>query len=312
MKKVLVIGRIDEVLMNELNAIGCQCTVFENLNSEELIQKIEPYQGLVVRTYNIDKTIIDAGKNLEFIARAGSGLEKIDVEYATSKKVKILNSPEGNADSVAEHAIAMLLNLLHNITTSHNELHNWQFNRIENTGSELGNKTIGIIGFGNTGSRFASKLSGFGCRMLAYDKYKTGFENELVKEATMEEIFEKAEVISLHIPYNEETHHLVDENFISQYAKPLYIINTSRGPIVKSADIVKFLDSDKLLGVALDVFENEKLDTYNENEKQIMQQLLDSKKSILTPHIAGWSHESDYKIAAILAKKIKETLQMSK
>lgn len=307
-----MLGRIDPVLVNELNSAGCHCKTFDELDSTELIKEIEPYHGLVVRTYIVDQKIIDAGKNLEFIARAGSGLEKIDVAYAKENQIDVLNSPEGNADAVAEQAIAMLLNMLHKITLAHNQMHDWQFNRASNTGYELGNKTVGIIGFGNTGSRFASKLSGFGCRMLAYDKYKTGFENELVKEATLEEIFEKAEVLSLHIPYNTETHHLVNVDFINRFTNSIYLINTSRGPIVKSADIIKFLNDDKLSGLALDVFENEKFNTYNENEKSIMQQIMDSKKCLITPHIAGWSFESDYKIAAILAKKIKDFLQMSK
>lgn len=302
--KVLVIGNIDKVLINNLNAFGFQCDYEENIQYKKLPSVIEPYCGLVVRTYLVDKRIIDAGKNLKFIGRSGSGLDKIDTTYAESKNIKVFNSPEGNANAVAEHSVGMILSLLHHINKSDREMRRFVFDRRRNTGTELASKTIGIIGYGNTGSRLAKKIGSFGCNILVYDKYLTGFGTKEIKESTLNEIFEKADIVSVHLQGNAETEEYINANFINQFKKPIYLINTSRGMIMNTKDVWLGLKSEKLIGVGLDVFENEDLSTITFRQKQMFKKIARSNKTIVTPHVAGWSTEAEFKIADILSKKI--------
>lgn len=304
--KVLVIGNIQKVLIDNLTAFGFQCDYLDNINHRRLPKIIEPYCGLVVRTFLINKTTIDAGKNLQFIGRSGSGLDKIDVAYAESKNIKVINSPEGNANAVAEHATGMILSLLHNINKSDREMRRFIFDRKRNTGTELYTKTVGIIGYGNTGSKLAEKLSSFGCTILVYDKYLSGFGNEKVIEIPLKEIFEKADVVSVHLQGNAETKEYINEKFINQFKKPIYLINTSRGMIMNTKDVWLALKKEKLLGVGLDVFENEDLSSITFKQKQMFKKLARSNKTIVTPHVAGWSVEAEFKIADILSKKIIE------
>jgi len=302
--KVLIIGNIEAVLIKNLTAFGFQCDYLENINHKKLPNIIEPYCGLVVRTFLIGQAIIDAGKNLQFIGRCGSGLDKIDVAYAASKNIKVINSPEGNANAVAEHAIGMILSLLHNLNKSDREMRRFIFDRKRNTGSELATKTVGIIGFGNTGSRLASKLCSFGCSILVHDKYFTGFGNDAIKETSLNEIFEKADIVSVHLQGNTETFEYINANFINQFDKPIYLINTSRGMIMNTRDVWQALKNKKLKGIGLDVFENENLATITFRQKQLFKKLVRSNKTIVTPHVAGWSLEAEFKIADILSKKI--------
>lgn len=302
--KVLVIGNIEKVLINNLNSFGFQCDYLENINHRRLPNIIEPYCGLVVRTFIVNKTIIDAGKKLAFIGRSGSGLDKIDVTYAESKNIRVLNSPEGNANAVAEHATGMILSLLHNINKSDREMRRFIFDRKRNTGTELFTKAVGIIGYGNTGSRLAKKLNSFGCSILVYDKYLSGFGNDEIKETSLSEIFEKADIVSVHLQGNAETKEYINANFINQFKKPVYLINTSRGMIMNTKDVWQALKKEKLRGVGLDVFENEDLSTITFRQKQLFKKLARSNKTIVTPHVAGWSVEAEFKIADILSKKI--------
>jgi len=227
--KVLVIGNIQKILIENLTSANFICEYKHEINHTNLKKIIENYVGLVVRTYEINKTLIDAGRQLKFIGRAGSGLDKIDVEYASSKNIKVINSPEGNADAVAEHAIGMILGLLHLIVKSDREMRRFIFRRKINTGYELGSKTVGIIGFGNTGSRLAKKLSGFNCKVLAYDKYLSGFSNNTVQESSLQSLYNEADIVSVHLQGNAETEQYICETFINQFKKPIYLINTSRG-----------------------------------------------------------------------------------
>ncbi|MGZ3865898.1 MAG: NAD(P)-dependent oxidoreductase [Bacteroidia bacterium] len=308
MPKILFIDsnhpRLHEMLLEK----GFACDLFYDRSTEELKKLIPQYNGIVIRSkFKITKEIIDSAPNLKVIARAGAGLENIDVAYAQQKGIVCLNSPEGNKDAVGEHAVAMLLMLFNKLKKADAEVRTGKWLREENRGVEIGGKTIGIIGYGNTGSSFAKKLSGFDVNILAYDKYKKNFGNDFVKESSLEEIFEKADVLSLHVPLTEETNYLVNDNFIRKFKKNIYIINTARGKCVNTNDLAKSIESKKVLGACLDVLEYEavsfeSIDFYN--LPLPMQFLLRSDKVILTPHIAGWTKESNVKIAEVLASKI--------
>jgi D-3-phosphoglycerate dehydrogenase len=242
---------------------------------------------------------------LQFIGRAGSGMENIDVAYATSKGIACVNSPEGNRDAVGEHAMGMLLALLHHLKQADLEVREGIWRREANRGTELKGKTVGIIGYGNTGSAFARKLSGFEAHILAYDKYKANFGNDYVKEVALEAIFRKSDVVSLHIPLTEETRYWADRTFFASFEKPVTFINTSRGKVVRTKDLVAALQEGQLKGACLDVFEEENL-TFEEMAKFAwMRELSNMTNVILSPHIAGWTHESKQRIADILLEKVK-------
>ena len=266
------------------------------------------YDGIVIRSrFKIDKTFINAAKKLKFIARAGSGTENIDLHYANKKNIKCLNAAEGNRQAVAEHALAMILNLLNNIRVSDQEIRRGIWNREKNRGIELSGKTIGIIGFGNTGSSFAKILENFNVKILAYDKYKEKYKFQ----SNLNEILEFSDIISLHIPLTEETKYLVNENFIDKAKKSFYIINTSRGQCIETKALIKGLKDQKILGACLDVFEQEKNSFEKIGENADLKYLIESNKTILTPHIAGWTFESNYKIAETLSNKIINLIEKS-
>jgi len=309
-KKVLVIGNIQNILIQNLEAAGFVCEYKSELNKRQLKKCIANYNGIVVRTYLIDKELIDAATQLEFIGRSGSGLDKIDVAYAKSKNILVINSPEGNADAVAEHAIGMILGLLHYIVKSDREMRRFIFKRKINTGFELSSKTVGIIGFGNTGSRLAKKLRGFNCKILAYDKYLTNYGNDQVQECDLPQLYNEADIVSVHLQGNAETKEYICKEFITQFRKPIYLINTSRGMIMNTKDVWQALDTGKIIGLGLDVYENEDLSTITFRQKQLYKRLVRSNKTIVTPHVAGWSHEAEFKIADILSKKIIEAVQV--
>ena len=266
------------------------------------------YDGIVIRSrFKIDKNFINAAKKLKFIARAGSGTENIDLHYANKKNIKCFNAAEGNRQAVAEHALAMILNLLNNIRVSDQEIRRGIWNREKNRGIELSGKTIGIIGFGNTGSSFAKILENFNVKILAYDKYKEKYKFQ----SNLDEILEFSDIISLHIPLTEETKYLVNKNFIAKAKKPFYIINSSRGQCIETKALIKGLKDQKILGACLDVFEQEKNSFEKIGENADLKYLIESNKTILTPHIAGWTFESNYKIAETLSKKIINLIEKS-
>jgi len=256
--------------------------------------------------------VIDAARNLKFIARVGSGMESIDVSYAESKGIVCINSPEGSRDAVAEHAVAMLLSLFNKLNKADREVRNGDWIREGNRGMEINGKTIGIIGYGQMGSSFAKKLSGFDCKVIAYDKYLKNFSNQFAREASMEEIFYQADVLSLHVPLNKETNYLVDDSYINSFKKNIYIINVARGRCLKTDDLVKNMKSGKVLGASLDVIEYEdrsfekfSLKTSEVMEDPSWQYLIHSDLVVLSPHIAGWTFESNEKMAKVLFEKIK-------
>lgn len=306
--KILFIDSNHPLLHETLQKAGHECDLEYSWTKAEIIGHIHLYDGVVIRSrIQLNKEIIDKAVKLKFIARAGAGMENIDVAYAESKGIKCLHAPEGNRDAVAEHAIAMLLSLFNNLHRANAEVRSGKWIREGNRGVELMGKTVGIIGYGNMGSAFAERLKGFGVTVLVYDKYKKGFGTDTIIESTMERLFAEADVISLHTPLTEETAYYINDAFIRSFKKNIYIINTARGKCLNTADLVKNIRSGKVSGACLDVLEYE-MTSFETLETadlpEAFQYLIQSDKVVLSPHIAGWTHESNEKIAAVLAEKI--------
>ncbi len=306
--KILFIDSNHPVLHETLMNAGHTCDLNYHWTKEEMSDKIHLYDGVVIRSrIKLTKELIDKALRLKFIARAGAGMENIDVAYAESKGIACLHAPEGNKDAVAEHALGMLLSLFNNLCRANKEVREGKWIREGNRGVELMGKTVGIIGYGNMGSAFAERLRGFGVTVLVYDKYKKGFGNEFIIESSLQDLFEKTDVLSLHTPLTDETHYLLNDAFIQSFKKKIYIINTARGKCLNTADLVKNLHSGKVLGACIDVLEYEAVSFENidaASTPEAFKQLIECENVLLSSHIAGWTHESNEKIAKVLAGKI--------
>lgn len=307
--KILHIDSNHPLLWNQLQELGF--TNHEDFTSSkaEIEAKIHEYQGIVIRSrFKIDKTFLDKATNLHFIARVGAGLESIDCDYALSKNISLIAAPEGNSNAVGEHALGMLLSLFNNFNNAYLEIKSGHWNREGNRGHELEGKTVGIIGYGNMGKSFAKKLRGFDVEVLCYDiQENVGDAN--AKQVSLSELQQKADVVSLHTPWNPSTDKMIDAGFINSFSKPFWFINTARGNSVVTDDLVAALKSGKVLGAGLDVLEYEKLSFENlfiDSEKPAaFDYLLTAKNVLLTPHIAGWTFESHQKLAQVIVDKIK-------
>ena len=302
---VIVTAKAHDILISTLQQKGFEVLYQPQITYDELADMVHDAHGLIVTTrIKIDKTIIDKANRLKWIGRLGSGMELIDTAYAELKNSICLRTPEGNRNAVAEHALGMLLSLMNNIGKSSAQIKEGKWFRDENRGTEISGKTIGIIGFGNTGGAFAKLLSSFDVTLLAYDKYKDGFGGKFIREADIEQICRYADIISFHVPLTEETQYMADDIFFNKLKNKPLIINTARGKIIKSGALLNALKSNKISGAALDVLENEKITTLSEIQKEEMDYLLAQDNVLITPHIAGYSHEAFYKMGEVLTEKL--------
>lgn len=314
--KVLFIDEVHESLEQDLTRIGVVCDHDYKSNKQDIQSKVKDYQGIIIRSrIPLDAEFLKANKHLLFIGRSGSGMENIDLPMAESLNINCFNAPEANKNAVAEHAMGMILSLFNKLNLGDRDIRNGNWQRELHRGEELFGKTIGIIGYGHNGSSFAEKLRSFGCKIIAYDKYKTGFSNDFVTEVSLKELKQKSDVISLHIPQNDETKYLINNVFIDSCAKPFFLINTSRGKIVDTISLVNALNSKQIKGACLDVLEFEKTSFSNLFEQdeipKAFRDLLDTEKVILSPHVAGWTTESYIRLSEVLSNKILNLLNVS-
>ena len=310
--RILHLDSTHSYLSSELEKLGFKNSFDFKSTKKKIENLIFPFNGIIIRSrIKIDKSLINKAINLKFIARFGSGLENIDLDYANKKNIKIISAPEGNSNAVAEHALGMLLSLMNNIPNAHKEIINGIWNRESNRGFELKNKTIGLIGYGNTGKSFAKILSGFNVKTIFYD-LKSKLEDNYAKEVSIKEIQKNADVISLHTSLTNEAFHIINKTFIDKCNKPFWLINTARGQCINTKDLITGIKQNKILGAALDVLEFEK-NSFEKlslilNSNTDLIELMKSKKIIITPHIAGWTYESKINLSKVVLNKIKKLI----
>lgn len=306
-KQVAFIDSVHPILNERLEQASYQCLDYTQKSKDEILESLSSIEGIVIRSrIRVDKSFIDAAPQLKFIARSGAGMENIDLKYAAEKGIICHHAAEGNQQAVAEHALGMLLSLLNHLKKGDREVRNGIWQREANRGKELNSLTVGIIGYGYMGSAFAKVLTGIGCKVMAYDKYKSGFGNSIVKEVSLEELKQNADVISLHLPLTSETENYIKSSFINECAKSIYLLNTSRGNQLVIEDLVGGLKSGKVLGAGLDVFEYEKtsFENWGNNSNPEWDILKTFDNVIMSPHVAGWTEESYFKLSNVLADKI--------
>lgn len=303
--KILLLDKNHPLITEQLLAKNFVLEEDFTSSYDEICQKIQNYDGVIIRSrIPLDKNFLEKGKNLKFIARVGAGMENIDIPVAEKLGIQLINSPEGNRDSVAEHVVGMLLILMNRLFIASQEVKNGIWLREENRGDELLGKTVGLIGYGNMGKATAKRLSGFGCKVVFHD-ILPGLADEYASQVSLDELKQSADILSLHIPLTPETHYLIDEKFISDMKKDFYFVNTARGKNIETKYLVEALRSGKVKGACLDVLEYEKSSFENlETENEDLKYLLESDKAIVTPHIAGWTHQSKEKLAQVIVDKI--------
>lgn len=303
--KILLLDKNHPLITEQLSEKGFVLEEDFSSSYEQVLEKIHLYEGIIIRSrIPLDAYFLEKAKNLKFIARVGAGMENIDIAKAQELGIKLINSPEGNKDAVAEHVIGTLLVLMNRLFISSNEVKKGIWLREENRGEEILGKTFGIIGYGNMGKAVAKRLSGFGCKTIFYD-IKPNLSDEFATQVSLQELQENADILSLHTPLTEDTLYMIDEEFISKMKKNFYFINTARGKNLKTSALVNALKVGKIKGACLDVLEYEKTSFENlETKNEDLEYLLNSEKVIITPHIAGWTHESKIKLAQVIVDKI--------
>ncbi len=312
MKRILITDDCHDLLIRGLEHLGYECYFRPEIAPEEVSACISEYEGLIINSkIRVDAALLARAHRLRFVGRLGSGMEIVDKDAAAARGVAVVSSPEGNCNAVAEHALGMLLALLNNLMRADREVRNRLWRREANRGTELSGKVMGIIGFGHTGSQFARKLAGMEVQVLAYDKYKSQYAADMpwVRETDLHTLQQCADIISLHLPLTQETRHLVDAAFLEQCKPGILLINTSRGACVKTQDLVDALETGQVGGACLDVFENEKPQTFSPDEEMLYERLYHNDRVVLSPHIAGWTHESKRKLAEVLLEKITAVVQ---
>ncbi len=307
-EKVLITDDVHPKLIDDLTDLNVDVDYFPDITLSEVLKIIAEYQGVVINSkIRVDQDFLDRAVELRFVARLGSGMEIVDLKAAKAKGIQVFNSPEGNCNAVAEHAIGMLLALANNLVRANQEVKHNIWEREKNRGFEIGGKTVGIIGFGHTGSSLARKLSGFDTRILAFDKYlpnlPTGFD--FVEKVDLETIQMESDILSFHVPLTAETRHMGNNAFFHKFSKPFILINTSRGAVIQTEDLIENLNNNKILFAGLDVFENEKPNSFTAKEIEMYKALYDNENVLVSPHIAGWTTESKYKLSAIISKQIR-------
>jgi D-3-phosphoglycerate dehydrogenase / 2-oxoglutarate reductase len=304
---IALIDSVHPLLAERLTAAGHICIDLHTASNKDLMHALAEVEGIIVRSRQLGAEVLEHAPQLRFVGRVGAGLENIETGWCTAKGIAVYNSPEGNRDGVGELCVMLLLMLLKHAARANEQVHRGLWLREENRGSDLHGRTVGIIGYGHMGAAFAWKLGGFGVRILAHDKYKEGFGSDRVKEVSLEELQRECDVVSLHLPLNAETHHFVDAAFLAGFAKPVHLLNTSRGPVVHTAALLDALDRGTVKGAGLDVLEFERPDLSGLDpslEPHTLKRLLAHDRVLLTPHIAGVTHEGKLKMADVLATKI--------
>lgn len=307
-KRILVTDDVHPILLETFSQWGYEVDYEPDITYEATGERIGMYHGLIINSkIHCHRAFLEKAGKLEFIGRLGSGMEIVDIPFARSLGIAVFSAPEGNALSVAEHALGMLLSLMHRIPRADREVKAFEWHREKNRGVELSGKTVGILGFGHTGRAFSQVIKGFGCRILAYDKYLEGaIAAEGVEEVTLPALLAQADIVSLHVSHPGENHHMVNGAFLDQMKPGSILINTSRGKVVHTEALIEALERGHLQGVCLDVFENEKVNTYTADERAMYQRLYSLENTVLTPHVAGWTVESKYRISEVLLEKIKD------
>lgn len=310
--KCLVVDPMHDSLFAMMKEIGWDVDFQPHISRDEIRKIHHGYDGLIVRTKTfIDRDLLGDSPTIKFVGRAGAGLDNLDLEYLAARKIRVLHASEGNRDAVGEYAVGALLSLLRNIPRADQQVRALHWDRERNRGEEIMDKTITIIGYGNMGMAFARRLSGFGCNVLAYDKYKTNYSDQYARAISFEEVFDRTDILSLHVPLTAETKGMVDEKYLRRFRKSIVLVNSARGEIVSLSGLSTSFHENNVRGAVLDVLENEKLNTLTEEQLKAFNSLKERYNVIFTPHIAGWTFESHVKINVALVSKIKSLREAS-